>query len=215
MEDIMISHSKSGLTIDTAKTALLLIHWQNEIASPAYKYSGNNPERLAAARTIEHTQAALQASRERGVLVIYVNASHRPGHPELPPKRAPIFGNVIANNAHVRGTKGAEVIEQLKPLDDEIIICNYSPSAFCYTDLDLVLRNKDITDLVLSGISTNWAVETTARDGACMGYFIYTLRDCCNSSSDEMHNWPLTNILPRLGLVIDSDSYIAALKRKA
>jgi nicotinamidase-related amidase len=204
--------NEATLTIDPAKTALLLIHWQNDIASPDYKHGGNIPERLAAAHTIEHTQAVLKASREKGVLVIYVNAGHRPGYPEVPTIPAPIFKNIAAHGAHIRGSRGAEVIDQLKPRDDEIVVYNYSPDGFCYTDLDLILHNKNIVDLVLSGLATNWAVETTAREGVCRGYFIYTLKDCCNSSSDEMHNWALTNILPRLGAVIDSEAYIAALQ---
>ena len=204
--------NETAVTIEPAKTALLLLHWQNDIVVSGYKHAGNNPERLTAAHTIEHTQAVLKASRDKGILVIYVNAGHRPGYPEVSTNPAPIFKNVAASEALIRGTKGSEVIDQLKPLDDEIIIYNYSPSSFYYTDLDLILRNKCITHLVLSGIATNWVVETTARDGACMGYFIITLRDCCNSLSDEMHNWPLIHILPSLGAVIDSETYIAALR---
>ena len=199
-------------SIEPAKTALLLLHWQKDIATAEFEHSRNMPERLAAAHTIEHTVEVLKASRENGILTVYVNASHRPGFPELPAKRAPIFKNVAASGAHIRGSRGEEVIDQLKTLENEIIVYNFNPSAFCYTDLDLILRNRGISDLVLSGLSTNWAVETTARHGACLGYYIYTLSDCCNSSSDEMHNWPLTNILPRLGSVIDSAVYIRALK---
>jgi nicotinamidase-related amidase len=200
------------MTIDPRKAALLLLHWQKDIATPEFKHSRNMPERLAAAHTIEHTQAVLKASRENGVLIVFVNAAHRPGYPEIPANRAPIFKNVAAGGAHIRGSRNAEVIDQLEPKNDEIIVYNYSPSAFCYTDLDLILRNKGITDLALSGLSTNWAVETTARHGVCLGYFIYTLEDCCNSHSDEMHNWPMINIFPRLGAVIDSTAYITALQ---
>ncbi len=69
-----------------------------------------------------------------------------------------------------------------------------------------------VTDLVLSGVATNWAVESTARDGICRGYFIYTLEDCCLSLNDEMHDWALKNILSVLGAVIDSKTYVAALQ---
>jgi nicotinamidase-related amidase len=209
-DDVM---NEPALVIEKAKTALLLLHWQKDIASPEFKHSRNMPERLAETQTIEHTQAALKASRENGVLVVFVNAAHRPGYPELPANKAPIFKNVASGGAHIRGSRDAEVIDELAPIDDEIIVFNYNPSAFCYTDLDLILRNKGITNLLLSGLSTNWAVETTARHGACLGYFIYTLEDCCNSHSDEMHKWPMVNILPRLGAVIDSAAYIAALKK--
>ncbi len=201
------------LTIERTKTALLLLHWQNSIVLPG-EHAGNRPERIAAARNIEHTQAVLRASREKGVLVVYVVASHRPGHPELSANRTPITENVVADKAHIRGTAGVAVIDRLKPRDDEIVIYNFGPNAFAYTELDLILRNKGITHLVLTGISTNWVVETTARVGACMGYFIYTLEDCCNSLSDEMHSWPMINILPNLGAVINSEAYIAALQRQ-
>jgi nicotinamidase-related amidase len=197
--------------IDRQKTALLMLHWQKDIVLPG-KHAGNRPERIAAAHNVEHAQAVLEASREKGIPVIYVNTSLRPGFPELPANLAPIDKNVIANQAHIRGTQDVEVIDQLKPRDDEIMILNFSPSAFAYTELDLILRNRGITHLVLTGISTNWVVETTARVGACMGYFIYTLEDCCNSSSDEMHNWSMQNILPRLGAVINSEAYTAALR---
>ena len=201
------------LVIDPAKTALLLLHWQKDVAAAGFDHAGPMPARLAAAKTVEHTQAVLEASREKDIFIVYVNAGHRPGYPEIPRSKAPLFRNVVKSGAHIRGGKGNDVIDQLKPRDGEIIIHNYSPDSFCYTDLDLILRNKGITDLVLSGVATNWAVETTAREGACLGYFVYTLEDCCNSLTDEMHNWSMSNILPRLGAVLDSESYINALRK--
>jgi nicotinamidase-related amidase len=211
----MENKNEAEINIDPAKTALLLLHWQNDIAAPGGKTPGDMPERLAAAHTIEHTQAALEASRRQGMLVIFVNAAHRPGYPEMAARPSPLARHLIETRVLVLGTWGAEVIEPLKPLDSEIVINNYSSSAFCYTELDLILHNKGITDLALSGLATNWVVESTARDGANRGYFIYTLSDCCSSMTDEMHQWTLKNILPSLGIVLDSRSYIAALQGRA
>jgi nicotinamidase-related amidase len=208
----MEKKNEAAITIDPAKTALLLLHWQNDVASPDSKIAGDMLGRLAAAHTIEHTQAVLKATREKGMLVIFVNAGHRPGYPEMAAKPHPLAVHLAEAGVFIRGSWGAEVIDQLKPLDNEIVVYNYSSSGFCNTELDLILRNKGITDLVLTGLATNWIVESTARDGANRGYFIYTLKDCCNSLNDEMHNWTLTNILPFLGVVLDSEAYIAALQ---
>jgi nicotinamidase-related amidase len=208
----MEKKNKTVLTIDTAKTALLMLHWQNDVVAPGGKIASDMLERLAAAHTIEHTQAVLEATREKGMLVIFVNGSHRPGYPEMAAKPNPLAAHLVEAGVLIRGRWGAEVIDQLKPLDNEIVVYNYSSSGFCNTELDLILRNKGITDIVLSGFATNWVVESTARDGANRGYFIYTLKDCCNSLNDEMHNWTLTNILPVLGVVLDSKAYIAALQ---
>jgi ureidoacrylate peracid hydrolase len=209
---MMEKNSETVVTIDLAKTALLLIHWQNDIAAPGGKIAGNIPERLAAAHTIEHTQTILKASREKGMLVVFISGSHRPGYPEAPAGPSPLMTHLIEAGSVIRGTWGAEIIDQLKPLAGEIFIDNSSTSGFYSTELDVILRNKGITNLVLSGFATNWAVESTARDGANRGYFIYTLKDCCNSLSDEMHNWTLTNIFPVLGIVLDSKAYIAAMQ---
>jgi nicotinamidase-related amidase len=208
----MEKDSGEAININPARTALLLMHWQNDLVMPSGKIAGDMPKRLAAARTIEKTQAVLKATREKGMLAVYVNGSHRPGYPELSPRLSGLASGVAKAGALVRGSWGAEVIDELKPLAEDIIIYNFNPSAFAYTELDLILHNKGITDLVLSGLVTNWVVETTARDAANRGYYVYTLRDCCQGVNDEMHNWSLSNILSAVGTVIDSRAYIASLQ---
>ena len=73
----MENNNKGKIIIDSNRTALLILHWQNDIAAPGGKVAGDMPERLVAAHTIEHTQAALKATRDKGMLVIFVNAGHR------------------------------------------------------------------------------------------------------------------------------------------
>jgi nicotinamidase-related amidase len=206
----MRQKSDGAIAINSAKTAILLLHWQNDLAMPSGKLSREMPQRLVADHTIDHVQAALKISREKGMLVIYVNASHRSGYPEVNPKSS-LSSNIAKAGGLMRGSWGAEVIDQLKPLAEDIIIYNYSSSAFAYTELDLILRNKGITGLVLTGLVTNWVVESTARDATNRGYNIYVLSDCCQGVNEEMHKWSLMNILSAIGSVIDSRSYIASL----
>ena len=198
-------------TLDPHKTSLLLLHWQNELVKPGGKIYEPMGSVLAAAGTVQHTQVALETSRRHGVLVVYVNVGHRRGYPELGPDPGPLAIGLVKAQAFIRGTWGAEVIEELRPIDDEIEIVNYSTSAFIYTELDLLLRNRGITTVVLSGLATNWVVESTARDANNRGYAVWTLSDCCNSSSQEAHAYCLTNSLPMLGVVCDSAAYVEAL----
>jgi nicotinamidase-related amidase len=204
--------NNSATKFNLAKTALLLLHWQNDIATLGGKLAHDTPRRLAEAQTIENTKAVLEIARKRKMLIIYVNGAHRPDYPEVPAQSAPLFTRLMAVGGLIRGTWGAEVITQLKPLEGEIVVYNYSSSSFCYTELDMILRSKGITDLVLTGLATNWAVESTARDGANIGYFIHTLSDCCLGMNDDMHHWTLTNILPMLGSVLDSKAFIKAVE---
>ena len=201
--------------LDPRKTALLLLHWQNELVKPGGAISNPLSGILAADRTVEHMQAALRASRDHRVFVVYVNVGHRPGYPEMGPDPAPLAAGLIKAQAFIRGTWGAQVIEELAPVGDEIEIVNYSTSAFIYTELDLLLRNRGIHTVVLTGLATNWVVESTARDANNRGYAVWTLSDCCNSSSKEAHAYCLENTLCMLGVVCDSVAYASALTNAA
>jgi nicotinamidase-related amidase len=200
---------KAGL--NPTKTALLLLHWQNELVRPGGLVSTLR-ENLDRSSTVDRMRAVLEASRDAGLFVVYVNAAHRKGYPELVPgNTAPLAAGLVATGAFIKGTWGTEVIEELKPLDEEIEIVNYSTSAFVYTELDLLLHNRGITTVVLTGLATNWVVESTARDAFNRGYVVWTVSDCCNSSSQEAHEYTIANVLPFLGVVCDSESFTMGL----
>jgi nicotinamidase-related amidase len=198
-------------SIDPRTSALLILHWQNELVKPGGLVAAVFSGVLAEFGTIERMQDALEASRKKGVLVVYVNASHRKGYPELPANPAPLAAGLVRTNAFIRGTWGTQVIDELGPLGDEIEISNYATSAFIYNELDLILRNRGITTVVLAGLATNWVVESTARDAFNRGYSVGTLADCCNSPNREAHEYCVTNTLPMLGVVCHADEYVTAL----
>jgi nicotinamidase-related amidase len=197
--------------MDPRTSALLLLHWQNELVKPGGLVSPAFSGVLTASGTVEQMQDALQASREAGVLVVFVNASHRKGYPEVPPDPAPLAAGLVRSNAFLRGTWGAQVIDELKPLENEIDIANFSTSAFVYNELDLILRNRGIRTVVLAGLATNWIVESTARDAFNRGYAVWTLADCCNSPDREAHDYCVKNTLPMLGVVCRAEEYRRAL----
>jgi len=208
-------HNDAGLALDPSKTALLLIHWQNEIASPEGRNAQDMPQRVREKGILARTQAVLDASRKRGMLVVFVNGVHAPGYPELGARTVPLAAMLIARGSMQKGTWGVEVIDELKPIDSDIVIDNYSSSGFCGTPLDLILRNHGITNLVISGIATHVAVESTTRDAFNMGYTVYTLEDCCTSTTQQIHEWSIENTLSFFGFVIDAAGYMAAISKEA
>ncbi len=201
------------ITIDPATTALLLLHWQNEVVKPEGKRAQNLPERIAAAHNIEHTQAVLKASREKGMLVVHVRLAVRPGAPEFGAKPSLLMSQLKESEAYIDGTWGAEIIGELQPVESDVVVINASSSALCDNDLDMILRNNGITNLVLTGMITNFVIESTAREANNRGYFVYILEDCVNSRSDDLHNWTLNNVLPSLAVISDSTHYVAALEK--
>jgi nicotinamidase-related amidase len=84
-------------------------------------------------------------------------------------------------------------------------------SAFYGTDLDLQLRRRGISTIVLCGIATNFGVESTARDAWHHGYSTVVASDCCSSVAPGLHDFALNSVLPRVSRVRGSAEIIAAL----
>ena len=201
--------------VDVSKSALLMLHCQNDIVKPEGKFVFSGiPAQVAKHNLLGKWAAVLKASRDAGMRVIYVNNVLRPGFPELAGKTFPIMMGTKEHGAFVKGTWGAEVPDEIKPLPADLVIENYNTSAFSYTNLDMILRANGIKYLFLAGVATTFVVNSTARYGAELGYDITILEDCCTSFTDEMHDFEIANVLPQFGTISRSSDIIAALSKK-
>ena len=86
----------------------------------------------------------------------------------------------------------------------DIVVTKRNWGAFHGTDLDLQLRRRSIKTIVLSGIATNFGVESTARCAWELNYDLVVLEDLCTSGSAELHSMAISHVLPRISRVIDS-----------
>jgi nicotinamidase-related amidase len=89
----------------------------------------------------------------------------------------------------------------LGPRDGDILITKRQWGAFYGTDLDLQLRRRGIQTIVIGGIATNFGVESTARDAYERGYNLVFVADGMASTSQEMHDFAMQNIFPRIGRI--------------
>jgi len=93
-----------------------------------------------------------------------------------------------------KNSEGAQVLNELKPLDKEIIIPKTSSSVFNSTNMEYVLRNLSIQYLMIFGIVTDQCVETAVRDGCDKGFLITLIEDACATHSQERHDNSLKSI---------------------
>ena len=93
-----------------------------------------------------------------------------------------------------KNSKGAEVLDEIKPLDNEIIIPKTSSSVFNSTNIEYVLRNLSIQYLMIFGIVTDQCVETAVRDGCDKGFLITLIEDACATHNQERHDNSLKGV---------------------
>lgn len=203
------------LQIDIPKSALLMLHCQNDIAKSEGKFAFSGvPAQVAKHNLLQKWVAVLKATRGAGMRAIYVNNVLRPGYPELAQKTFPLMKGTREHGAFIQGTWGAENPDEIKPLPGDLVIENYNTSAFSYTNLGQILRANKIECLFLVGLTTTFVVNSTARYGAELGYDITILEDCCTSFTDEMHDFEIAHVLPQFGTICKSGDFIAALSKK-
>ncbi len=114
----------------------------------------------------------------------------------------------------VRGEKGHDIIPEVYPVEGEPVIDKPGKGAFWDTDLDLILRNRNIKSLIICGVTTEVCVNTTAREANDRGYEIIVPEDCTDSYFPEFKTATLDMIKAQgaiVGWVSNSDKIIAAL----
>ena len=105
----------------------------------------------------------------------------------------------------------AEIVAELGPKEGDIVVTKRQWGAFYGTDLDLRLRRRGITTVVLGGIATNYGVESTARDGYERGYQLVLVEDAMNALRASDHAFAFDRVFPRIGLVCRTADVITAL----
>ncbi len=109
----------------------------------------------------------------------------------------------LNNERCLEGSWGADFYK-VTPLATELVIRKHRYSAFVRTELDQILQEAGIKTLILTGVTTNVCVESTARDGFMRDYYIVFLSDCTATFSQEVHETTLGNITRHFGTVATS-----------
>ena len=111
------------------------------------------------------------------------------------------------------GTPAYELCEELAPLPTELVLDKNSSGAFNSSPLDHYLRNLGVENLVITGVSTNHCVDSTARDAADRGYNVILVDDACNDNDPLAHRATIDSFARHFGVVRRTDEVLALLER--
>lgn len=207
--------------ITPSKCALLIIDMQRDFLEPGGfgEMLGNDVSQLR--RAIEPNRKLLAAWRTAGLQVLHTREGHRPDLADLPPakkvrgKGSKTIGDTgPMGRILIRGEEGHDIIPELYPLPGEPVIDKPGKGAFFATDLHAILQNLGITQLVVTGVTTEVCVNTTVREANDRGYECLVPSDCVASYFPIFQEMGLQMIKAQGGIfgwVSDSSKIIPAL----
>ena len=176
-------------------TAVLALHYQNEVLHPEGRIRVGVDDETVRARVIDGASRLLASARQKGLPIYHVRIAFRPDYADCP-VNTPIFRRTVELGAVKDGEWGSEFLEGLQPLqnDNEFVVTHQRISAFAGTCLDNLLRIKNITHVVVAGVATHSVVDHTVRNAVDIGYEATIAADACAAGSPEMHDAALRSL---------------------
>lgn len=186
--------------LDSTRTALVLMDLQPRqvarVADPDYL------PRLVALR---------RAFGDRGAQVVHVRVAFTPQDRRSISPRNKAFGALATGSGNAEGTPDAEIVPELAPADDDIVVRKTRFGSFSTTNLDQLLRGRDIDTLVLAGLTTSGVVLSTVRDAGDRDYRLLVVTDCCDDPDADLHATLLDKVISRQADLVDAASVPALL----
>jgi nicotinamidase-related amidase len=200
------------MTIDPKSTAVVLIEYQNDFTTEGGVLHEAVSEVMAKTDMLARTRDVVAAARSAGAAVMHAPITFAEGYGEITNHPYGILKGVVDGNAFVKGSWGAAIVDDLAPVDGDIVIeGKRGLDTFASTNLDFILRSKGIRTIALGGFLTNCCVESTMRSGYENGYQVITLSDCVAATSVEEHENALKYDYPMFSRPMTADEFIEQL----
>jgi len=179
------------------RTAYVVMDLVNDLVHEAGPNGADLGKEAARRGVIANTALALERARAAKALVGFVRVGFDPlgGYADCS-KTSPLFSGIAKYGILKLGTWGTELHEGIDRRPGELDIVKQRVSPFHATHLEAVLRANAVERLVLSGVSTNFVVNSGVREGHDRDYEVVVLQDCCSAGSQAEHDRALESFAP-------------------
>jgi nicotinamidase-related amidase len=189
------------LTINSTRTAVLIMDYQNDIVSML-------PENVQVP-LLDRASTILTKARQAHLPIVYVVVRFRNGYPEVNLHNK-LFSSLKESGRLREGTTGSEIHDRVAPQPEDIVVTKRRVGAFSTTDLETILRAKNINTLVLFGISTSGVVLSTVRWAADMDYSLVVVSDVCADRDSEVNRVLMDKVFPWQATVVTTQEFLDA-----
>lgn len=200
------------MELDPHETAVVLIEYQNDFVTEGGALHGAVAAVMESTGMLANTVGAVAKAREAGATIIHAPISFAEGYGEISPTPYGILAGVVESNAFVKGSWGAEIVDDLAPDKTDIVVeGKRGLDTFASTNLDFILRSKGIRNVALAGFLTNCCVESTMRSAYEKGFTVFTLTDCLAATSAEEHDNAISKDYPMFSHPVTSTDFVSTL----
>jgi nicotinamidase-related amidase len=220
-QSLEVPAEPSAFRLVAGNTALIVIDMQRDFLLPGGfgESLGNDVDQLL--KVVPPLAALIAAARSGGIMVIHTREGHQSDLSDCPPAKlnrgVPSkrigddgkYGRIL-----IRGEYGHDIVDELAPIDGEVVIDKPGKGAFYATELQDILADAGITQLLITGVTTEVCVHTTTREANDRGYECLVVSDCVGSYFPEFQRIGLEMIKAQGGIfgwVADTAAVIPAL----
>lgn len=227
----IIEAKPEALTVKCAETALIVVDMQNDFCSKGGLFDRAGINILAVQKAIGPTRKVLSAAREAGIKIVYLqmgfqadlsdlgdaDSANRVRHLQFGVGQPCIASDGRQGRFLIRDTWNTDIIEELRPQPEDVVLYKPRFSGFYRTELDDVLRRFGIRNLIFTGCTTSVCVDSTIRDAMFRDYRCVLLADCAGEPiGSELqrsnHEASILTIQTVLGWVSNSERFESALR---
>lgn len=227
---VRLNAQPEPIEIDLAKTAVIVVDMQNDFGTKGGMFDRAGIDISGIQKVIGPTANVLAAARDAGIKIVYLKMGYRPDLSDLgavgsvnrerhlrmgvgTTMRAP---DGRESRILIRDTWNTDIVPDLKPHADDLIVYKTRFSGFYATDLDARLKQMGVKHLIITGCTTSICVESTVRDAMFRDYLCVLLADCMNEPIGyglprSNHDASLLSTEVLFGWVSDADHFTKAL----
>lgn len=201
------------------KTAIVLIDLQNDIIrneqGPFYAAIA---QQVREKRLVENVVRLVEGARDAGALIFFITVVRRGDYADVVNQLTELVAagkGVPAKQqiSLIAGTPGARLVDELQPRPEDYVLVKKRRNAFHGTELDLHLRSRGITTLVVGGVATDLGVENTVRDAWDRDYNVVVVDDICVAVPPAAHDYAVSSVFPRMARIMSTDRVLQELAK--
>jgi len=221
---LLVQAEPQPIVIDPLRTAIIVVDMQNAFVRKGGYYDLIGIDIAPIENIVGTCTKIIHAARTGGLKIIYLQMAYNPDLSDIGAQDSPSFYKSrglammkqrpdLKNKLYFEGSWGADIIEELKPEPEDIVVKKQKYDGFIGTNLEIILRTLQIKYLIFIGTATNICVESTLRHSFFLDYFPILISDAVSQKGPNLtQEATIANVTSNFGWVTTSEKFLNSIR---